>query len=441
MELDSGDEAESQFFKSQRSGGEDGKLFPPSVWDFGGRPGVKRRKEGRGEGEVHNKRRKRKSSSKGKENLEQKDVKDSSCLEEDEESLRAILLAQVSKAQIKKPAPEPVRPEVAEAGPTPPVDKPQKKSSPARAATATPPTSTTTATTKPTKQTSLASAPKPVKAPPKPKSRTLRRTSSKSNVVQTLSKADREKHFPNLSRKTVIPSISADSDSEEEGQPPTEGGSSAFGLNLEAFLKEARNKAAPNEPSKKPTAKGKRLMLTPQLKAKALKLTLADKKRLISYKISHLSRSKQIEYQRLKEMLAKKEAAKKEAALRKAAVDPRLAASVVPQSGAVSVDPQSGAVSVDPQSGAPVIPQSAAPVVPQSAAPAVPQSTASEDLLSKAPAKAVDLRPSQDASGNKLGVIYQRSSRCDGANVCDLSRQGGGGGGGPASAPAAGVAG
>ena len=78
---------------------------------------------------------------------------------------------------------------------------------------------------------------------------------------------------------------------------------------MEAFLKEARNTApAPSHSSSsKPAQPQKKFMMTPKLKAQAKKLTLADKKKLISSKISHLSRSTQIEFQRLKELLAKKE--------------------------------------------------------------------------------------------------------------------------------------
>merc|ERR1719234_275127 len=151
-------------------------------------------------------------------------------------------------------------------------------------------------------------------------SRRLSNSSLNNKSMPTLSKAQREKHFPNLSRKIIIPNIGGDNtDSEEENetnaaaQMSTQNGSTSSmfgGLNLEAFLKEARNTAAPpssQSNSNKPAQPRKKLMMTPKLKAQAQKLTLADKKKLISSKISHLSRSTQIEYQRLKEILAKKE--------------------------------------------------------------------------------------------------------------------------------------
>merc|ERR1719318_1381483 len=86
--------------------------------------------------------------------------------------------------------------------------------------------------------------------------------------------------------------------------------SNMFGLDLEAFLKQARNSAKTNILPAKPKVVKKKIALTPQLKAKALELTLADKKKLISAQISHLSRSKQMEYKRLKEILAKRETEK-----------------------------------------------------------------------------------------------------------------------------------
>merc|ERR1719234_2630046 len=140
-------------------------------------------------------------------------------------------------------------------------------------------------------------------------SRRLSNSSLNNKSMPTLSKAQREKHFPNLSRKIIIPNIEDNTDSEEENetnpaahQSKLNGSTSSMfgGLNLEAFLKEARNTAVPpssQSNSNKPLQPRKKLMMTPKLKAQAQKLTLADKKKLISSKISHLSRSTQIEYQ------------------------------------------------------------------------------------------------------------------------------------------------
>ena len=123
-----------------------------------------------------------------------------------------------------------------------------------------------------------------------------------------------KKFFPNLSKRVVVPLAPDESDSEDEEpdevtktKEPTNAGGNMFGLDLEAFLKQARNsvktddaKLKSNPISKlsspvlasKPKYIKKKIALTPQLKAKALQLTLADKKKLISAQISHLSRSK-----------------------------------------------------------------------------------------------------------------------------------------------------
>merc|ERR1719270_365951 len=165
-------------------------------------------------------------------------------------------------------------------------------------------------------------APQPLKLAKPGKVSRRPSNSSMNKSLPTPSKADREKHFPNLSRKIIIPRIEDSSDSEGESEKglPTKSTmaisspSSMFGgLNLEAFLKEARNTAPvpSHSSSNKPAQPQKKFMMTPKLKAQAKKLTLADKKKLISSKISHLSRSTQIEFQRLKELLAKKDGGKR----------------------------------------------------------------------------------------------------------------------------------
>jgi len=119
MDLDSGDEAESQFFRKQRIEKEE-CIFPESVWGFGGPkalektpPGRKRKEmEEKREGDElrRSKRRKRKSSSRDKENQKRAEkAKEAPSLDDDEEALRAILLAQVSKAQTKKSVQDPVK--------------------------------------------------------------------------------------------------------------------------------------------------------------------------------------------------------------------------------------------------------------------------------------------------------------------------------------------
>jgi len=417
MDLDSGDEAESQFFRTQRLEKEESlsrrrgevrrrreeepmarrrdedHAFPASVWDFGGGrrddrtpPARKRREEGRREEESkQSKRRKRKSSSRDKENLK-KEVKGVSVPApeegEDEESLRAILLAQVSQAHTKRPVQELVKvakgaeaeekpsvpkptttpllstppsastpppsskpppnatppPSTPPSSPSPPPPPPTvpKPSSPRPVAIVkpTPPPAPSLKPSQPSPSPSIPPAKPPVPSvrppapkvkptlPHKPKPQLVRRASSSSKLENRISKADKAKHFPNLSKKVVITRMDSDSDDDDVEEKPKGPAviPEIFGLNLEAFLKEARNTAPP--PTKTAAAKVKTLTMTPKLKAQALKLTLADKKRLISSKISHLSRSKQIEYQRLKEILAKKEALKKKGGT----TDPRPAA-------------------------------------------------------------------------------------------------------------------
>ena len=375
MDLDSGDEAESQFFRLQKIEKEE-CIFPESVWGFGAprsqeknSPGRKRKEaEEKKEGEDlrRSKRRKRKSSSRDKENQKRIEKKEAPSLEDDEETLRAILLAQVSKAQTRKPAQGHVKEiQEDENGGTEPeavkeaviVDLPREKNSVAPSSNAPvvtrtdpksllshppppPPVKPLPVEPTPTATSPLPPSARPVMTNPLPPStrpgvkaskapqplklakpgKVSRRPSNSSmnKSLPTLSKADREKHFPNLSRKIIIPRIEDSSDSEgesEEGLPTKpsmaiSSPSSMFGgLNLEAFLKEARNTApAPSHSSSnKPAQPQKKFMMTPKLKAQAKKLTLADKKKLISSKISHLSRSTQIEFQRLKELLAKKE--------------------------------------------------------------------------------------------------------------------------------------
>jgi len=156
----------------------------------------------------------------------------------------------------------------------------------------------------------------------------------------TISKADQKKYFPNLSKRVIVnlTEQDSDSDSEEEdvvigkpgGRKQLQSTNQLFGLNLEAFLREARNTSKPfSAPIQSKSlqkknvkklsldiapnfVKKKKIALTPKLKAQALKLTLADKKKLISAQISHLSKSKQLEYQRLKAILEKKSTEKKE---------------------------------------------------------------------------------------------------------------------------------
>merc|ERR1719357_1594779 len=159
-----------------------------------------------------------------------------------------------------------------------------------------------------------------------PANRREKKSRGKSKPM-IISKADQEKFFPNLTKRVIIP-LNADSDSNEDtvkSVPESQNVSSdMFGLDLEAFLKQARNSAKAAKNTSKPKYVKKKIALTPQLKAKALQLTLTDKKKLISAKISHLSRSKQQEYLRLKEILSKKEKVKKFNGLKKTVVEKQI---------------------------------------------------------------------------------------------------------------------
>jgi len=353
MDIDSGEEAESQFFLNQQN------LFPASVWDFSNQQtlqGRQLRHEGkdeeiRREQEREGQVKRRRESSASDKRVRKISKNDTEELDEDEESLRLLLLAQVSRGKVKPR--ESKQESVTEVASQPPGDimasdglsnekaievKENIKPKPALVAKAAKPVPKAKATTKITSKKKT----EPIK--PKAASRIVSRTSSTSSsparrdpptrkkVSQTkISKADQKKFFPNLSKRVVVPLAEEESDTEDDDEadkePPKESGN-LFGLDLEAFLKQARNSAKSGPvippktkqasksnnviPTPKPKYIKKKIALTPQLKAKALQLTLADKKKLISAQISHLSRSKQMEYKRLKEILAKKEKEKVE---------------------------------------------------------------------------------------------------------------------------------
>jgi len=131
-----------------------------------------------------------------------------------------------------------------------------------------------------------------------------------------ISDSDKLKFFPNLTRRVVVNLNEEDSDSEpEEPGNRVKDGGDFFGIELEAFLKEARksSKPAQNTTGKPdPRSLQKKIALTPRLKAQASKLTLETKKKLIDAKITHLSETKQKEYVRLKEIIEKKQKEKQE---------------------------------------------------------------------------------------------------------------------------------
>jgi len=349
MDIDSGEEAESQFFLNQQN------LFPASVWDFSNQQTLQGRQKQEGKNEEEKREqvregqvKRRRTSSASERRIKKSSKNDTEELEEDEDSLRLLLLAQVSRGKAKSKESETgTATEVASKQNETNIEngvhlskekaietKENIKPEPAPVPKASKPVSKAKAAPKVTNKKRT----EPIK--PKAASRIVSRTSSTSSsparrepttrrkLPQTktkISKADQKKFFPNLSKRVVVPLAAEESDSEDEEadkseKEPAKADSNMFGLDLEAFLKQARNSAKnddakPNTDPKlsspalasKPKYIKKKIALTPQLKAKALQLTLADKKKLISAQISHLSRSKQMEYKRLKEILAKKE--------------------------------------------------------------------------------------------------------------------------------------
>ena len=300
MDLDSGDDAEANFFLSQQN------LFPASVWDFGNhsRPeSGSRHSRDRASPDESNVERKRK--------LEETEETESPALsqeenDEEEESLRTLLLAQVSKGRSNTESNKKVRSSPDRIGdgskelkePTP---KKQKKKKYQRKAT---------------KKESLKKPGLKLKEPV---------TKSQRPKVTKISESDKLKFFPNLTRRVVInfTEEASDSEPEEPDQRSKNGGekNDFFGIELEAFLKEARKSSKPAQNSTVKTPEPRRLQqkiaekkiaLTPRLKAQASKLTLETKKKLIDAKITHLSETKQKEYVRLKEIIEKKQKEKAE---------------------------------------------------------------------------------------------------------------------------------
>jgi hypothetical protein len=150
-----------------------------------------------------------------------------------------------------------------------------------------------------------------------------------------ISQVDRAKHFPNLTKKLVIPLTQQDSDTEEEEEEemaasakadktapsakvdetaPSAGTGEDFCLNLDSFLKQVRSATTGERRSAQRGPAGKDV--TPQMKARAKALTPADKRKLISSNISHLPLEQQSEYIRLKLLIARKEQLKVSGKLR-----------------------------------------------------------------------------------------------------------------------------
>jgi len=150
-----------------------------------------------------------------------------------------------------------------------------------------------------------------------------------------ISQVDRAKHFPNLTKKLVIPLTQQDSDTEEEEEEEMAASAKAdktapsakvdktapsartgedFCLNLDSFLKQVRSATTGERRGAQRGPAGKDV--TPQMKARAKALTPADKRKLISSNISHLPLEQQREYIRLKLLIARKEQLKVSGKLR-----------------------------------------------------------------------------------------------------------------------------
>ena len=300
--------AETQFFLSQQ------KLFPASVWDFSNpsksEVSVNGARDETEEGEITEEplvefvedrvglKRKANDESESQTSQDEEEA-----LDEEEASLRSLLLAQVEKSK---------KPKIVSDGDTP--------SNPAEDSPANINHQATSKSKSPKGKTKSSVKFKKVKIVQKPKVKKVdSKLKSRSKPTVTITEAEQKKYFPNLSKKVVVNfSGNQSDDSDEENSQPLENNSgmsdpprdNLFGLDLEAFLKQARNSSETLKGEKEKKAAGvvqKKIALTPQLKAQASRLTLEDKKKIISAKITHLSHSKQIEYQRLKEILAKKQ--------------------------------------------------------------------------------------------------------------------------------------
>ena len=140
----------------------------------------------------------------------------------------------------------------------------------------------------------------------KPAANVRKKKTVKKSAV--MSKADKVKHFPNLSKKIVIP-LNEDSDSDEEKtkNPIPNPSVASFQLNLDSFLKEVRQKTVVQKGQNVNMSNIAKKNVSIQLKAKAQLLSTADKKKLVSSNISNLPLIKQLEYKKLKELIAKKE--------------------------------------------------------------------------------------------------------------------------------------
>lgn len=337
MEIDNSEdaEAESSFFLNQQN-----DLFPASVWGFSQRPTlIIQPRPSRDENEEGNKRGSIEEDEEDRETSQDDDVDVDDELNEEEASLRSLLLAQVNKNKVNKKqkiedfdtpvqSPTSIEKNLIE------VDVVLKDTNVKTSSNETSKSVNSLEQKKPSgpkfKRLKNGKVNKINATKQKQKMKDKIKRKGKAKQI-TISEAEQRIYFPNLSKKVVVHISGNDSteDSEDDDDQNnsvcdnsmnTVVSDNLFGLDLEAFLKQARkstdtqkqSNTAPaqkvqNSVEMKTKSPPKKLALTPKLKAKASTLTLEDKKRLIDAKITNLSKSKQLEYQRLREILAKKE--------------------------------------------------------------------------------------------------------------------------------------
>ena len=152
----------------------------------------------------------------------------------------------------------------------------------------------------------------------KKKSVTSNTQSPKSKIIK-ISELDKLQFFPNLSRRVVL-NLSEESDPDDDDDDDESAKTvqdihkknESFHLELERFLKEARNSSKPSQSAviliNPKMLKNKiGIAFTHRLKAHTSKWRFETKKKLIDNMITHLSKIKQEEYVRLKEMVEKRQ--------------------------------------------------------------------------------------------------------------------------------------
>ena len=143
-----------------------------------------------------------------------------------------------------------------------------------------------------------------------------------AGIKKTMTEEEKKRHFPNLSKKIVIPlNYTSDSEQEEEQvhvapKPPQQRfnkpdlvnpKTDSFQMNLDFFLREVRQKTSAPKDKSSTLSSTARKNVSMQLKAKAQLLSKADKEKLARSSITNLPLVKQLEYKKLKELIARKE--------------------------------------------------------------------------------------------------------------------------------------